>query len=385
MWDISSLQLAKLQFFSSLSFFSVFGLCTVALGWLLLFAKCMTHGRQEDGHWMELYRFWVRIFALTMTVTLLGMVYLLIQAGSLWPSLFVRLGSVTGPLIVLLAALTFTIKLFVIDVMLYRQGSLASWLHSAFVALAAVGLTAISVLLIWFQSWLNFPAGLESGAMPLVVNDWLALALHPQAWPRMLFMTALAGLTMGSLMMSISASEALAKPLNRAENLGFWLGSILTFVALAVSVVSGYLFHADFFRKPQALPLPAQWAEKLGVVLLALLALVCLAQWLWYLSRRSDFGRLPRLMLQVIVWMGPAGWLVVWLTQILLSLRDGQFFVHQTITFAEAFSEPGLLVVAAATLVQWLVLASILAGFVFLAQRAARYGVVPVRKIRRTA
>ncbi len=385
MWDISSLQLAKLQFFSSLSFFSVFGLCSVALGWLLLLSKCMTHGRQADSRWMDLYRFWVRIFALTMTVALMGMVFLLIQAGSLWPNLFVRLGSVIGPLVVLVASMTFVIKLFVIDVMLYRQGSLASWLHSVFVLLSVLGLTAIAVLLIGFQSWLQFPAGLTPDTLPLGLTDWRALVLHPQAWHRILFMTALACLGTGALMISISASEALGKPLNAAEQLGFRVGAILTPVALVTSVIAGFLFRKELFRDIDALPMSAQLTGKLLLGLLVLLALACLAQWLWYLKRHSEFGRMPRRLLQGLVWTGPAAWAVLWLTQMLMSLRDGQFFLHQAITFAEAFSEAGPLVISGVMLVMWLVFAVILAGFVFLSLRAARYGVVPVRKIRRTA
>ncbi len=386
MWDISSLQLAKLQFFSSLSFFSAFGLCTVVLGWLLLFCKGMTHRKAADGRWMEMYRFWVRIFALSMTVALLGMVFILIQSGALWPNLFVRLGPVSGPLIVLIAAITFIIKLFVTDVMLYRQGTLSSWLHSIFVLLAALGLTVIAVLLICFQSWLHFPAGLAPDTLPLTLTDWRAFILQAQAWHRVAFMIALGALGVGGLMVSISASEALAKPLNAAEQLGFRIGTGLMTLGLVVLATSGAVFQTELFRQGAALPIIGLWAQKLVLGLLVLLALVSLIQWCWYLKRRNDFGKLPHWVQHVLVWVGPVSWLVMWLTYVLLSLRDGQYFVHGLVTYAEAFSsEQGIVLISAVTVVMWLLFAVIVAGFVFLARRAARYGVVPVRKIRRTA
>ena len=386
MWDISSLQLAKLQFFSSLSFFATFGLYTVVLGWLLLFSKGMTHRKAADGRWMEMYRFWVRIFALSMTVSLLGMVFILIQAGALWPNLFVRLGPVSGPLIVLIAALTFIIKLFVTDVMLYRQGTLSSWLHSIFVLLAALGTTSIATLLICFQSWLHFPAGLVPDTSPLTLIDWRVFILQAQAWHRIAFMIALACLGVGGLMISISASEALAKPLNAAEQLGFRIGAGLLTLGLGLLVVCCVLFQAELFRQETPLPAIALWAQKLVLGLLLLLAVASLSLWGWYLKRRSEFGKLPRWAQHVLVWVGPASWLVLWLTLILLSLRDGQYFVHGLVTYAEAFSseQTGMLI-GAVTVIMWLLFAMILAGFIFLARRAARYGVVPVRKIRRTA
>jgi|GEM_PF-701146 len=386
MWDISSLQLAKLQFFSSLSFFSVFGLCTVVLGWLLLFCKCMTHRKAADGRWMDMYRFWVRIFALSMTVSLLGMVFLLIQSGALWPNLFVRLGPVSGPLIVLITASTFIIKLFVTDVMLYRQGTLSSWLHSIFVSLAALGLTVIAVLLICFQSWLHFPAGLASDAVPLTLTDWRVFILQAQAWHRVAFMIALGCLGVGGLMVSISASEALTKPLNAAEQLGFGIGTGLTTLGLGALAASGAAFQTELFRQAAPLPIIGVWAQQLVLGLLVLLALVSLAQWCWYLKRRSDFGKLPRWAQHVLVWVAPASWLALWLIHVQLSLRDGQYFVHGLVTYAEALSsEQGVVLISAVTVVMWLLFAVILAGFIFLARRAARYGVVPVRKIRRTA
>src|SRR5690606_27049349 len=120
--------------------------------------------------------------------------------------------------------------------------------------------------------------------------------------------------------------------------------------------------------------------------LLVLLARVSLFLWCWYVKRRSDFGKLPRWALHVTVWVAPASWLALWLTHLLLSLRDGQYFVHGLVTYAEAFSsEQGAVMISAVTVVLWLLFAVILAGFIFLARRAARFGVVPVRKIRRTA
>jgi cytochrome d ubiquinol oxidase subunit I len=155
---------------------------------------------------------------------------------------------------------------------------------------------------------------------------------------------------------------------------------------LGVLAASGAVFQTELFRQVAPLPIIGLWAQKIVLGLLLLLALVSLVQWCWYLKRRSDFGKLPRWVQRVLVWVAPASWLVLWLTHVLLSLRDGQYFVHGLVTYAEAFSsEQGVVLISAVTVVMWLLFAVILAGFIFLARRAARYGVVPVRKIRRTA
>lgn len=384
MWDISSLQLAKLQFFSSLSFFGIFGLATLGQAWLLLFCKCMAHWR-SDGKWVHMYRFWVRIFALSMTVSLLLMLFLLVQSGALWPHLFVRLGSVTGPLIVLVVSLVFVIKLFVIDIMLYRQNSMAPILHSVFVLLTALGVTTLAILLVAFQSWLNFPAGLQGDVAPLALSSWRSLVMHVQGNHRLLFVGALALLCLAFLLAAVGARHALNRSPDVTGYLDFKTAAVLAALGLLGSVASGMLYHDELFRPLAALPGLARWAAYAAMVLLATQGLGCLVLWFCVLRRSDDVSRLPRFWLHGIVWLGPLAWLSVAIALFLLSMKDGLFFVSRQITYAEAYSEQAFAMMAGSTLLMWALFAAIAAGFVFLVLRAIRFGVVPVRKIRRTA
>ncbi len=59
--------LARIQFAANISFHILFPTITIALGWALLFFK-LRYNRTRDEAWMDAYRFWVKIFALSFAM-----------------------------------------------------------------------------------------------------------------------------------------------------------------------------------------------------------------------------------------------------------------------------------------------------------------------------
>ena len=90
------LWLSQIQFFVSLGFMSLFLVTELGLAWVLLFFKVQAL-RTGDAAWTAAYRFWVRVFALAFILTFASSMPVLIQFGSLWPSLMDKVGEVAGP------------------------------------------------------------------------------------------------------------------------------------------------------------------------------------------------------------------------------------------------------------------------------------------------
>ncbi|HLO61669.1 MAG TPA: cytochrome ubiquinol oxidase subunit I, partial [Azonexus sp.] len=61
------LLLSRLQFAANMSFHILFPAISIGLAWVLLYFK-LRHSRSGDAAWMEAYRFWVKIFALSFAI-----------------------------------------------------------------------------------------------------------------------------------------------------------------------------------------------------------------------------------------------------------------------------------------------------------------------------
>ena len=64
---MDTLLLSRIQFAANISFHILFPTITIALGWVLLFFK-LRFNRTGERKWMDLYLFWVKVFALSFAL-----------------------------------------------------------------------------------------------------------------------------------------------------------------------------------------------------------------------------------------------------------------------------------------------------------------------------
>ena len=73
--------LARMQFAANISFHILFPTITIALGWVLLFFK-LRFDKTGDAAWMEAYKFWVKVFALSFALGVVSGVTMSFQFGT---------------------------------------------------------------------------------------------------------------------------------------------------------------------------------------------------------------------------------------------------------------------------------------------------------------
>lgn len=100
----AALTLARIQFAANISFHILFPAITVALAWLLLLFKlrhraALRRGIPGADAWAELYRFWVRVFALVFALGVVSGVTMSFQFGTNWPGFMLKVGNIAGPLL----------------------------------------------------------------------------------------------------------------------------------------------------------------------------------------------------------------------------------------------------------------------------------------------
>ena len=62
-----TLMLSRIQFAANISFHILFPAITIALAWFLFYFK-LRFQLSRDEVWMRVYRFWVKLFALTFAL-----------------------------------------------------------------------------------------------------------------------------------------------------------------------------------------------------------------------------------------------------------------------------------------------------------------------------
>lgn len=231
--------LSQVQFFLSVSFMSLFLVIELGLAWVLLYFKVRSHGAGHAG-WIAAYRFWVRVFALALVLTLASSMPVLIQFGSLWPSLMDRIGEVAGPLLAVSILTTFIFKSCFLGAMLFGQRRLSERAHTVMVLMVALGVTLSALWLIVLQSWMQTPAGVSLVDGQYSVTDWLSVMLNPSFGWSVGLLAATVVLTTAFLMSGVTARQSVRRSLDDSERQVFKTGLLMAMagvVVLAVAVV----------------------------------------------------------------------------------------------------------------------------------------------------
>lgn len=441
--DISTLSLARAQFVASLSFLALFLAVSLALAWVLLFFKVRARWSGRAG-WTAAYRFWVRIFALAFVLTLAASVPVLIQIGSLWAGLMDKIGNVAGPLLGYGILSVFILKSCFLGVMLFGQRRVSDGAHTLAVLMVAMGQLVAVFWVLALQSWMQTPDGAVLVDGRYQVYDWMAVVLNPSVGWRMAVVAVGAALAASFLMMGVTALQALRRPLGDGERNAFKTALVIALLAailqIPVATGAGQLMAklqpakaaaaAGFWEsgsEPQLvlfgwpdarahtnvsdvtihnaggrwlhrnadgsymgldkysgmLPPVALtfWSLRVAVALGLLMLAVACVTFLWTFRRGLDPSTLPVWWQRVLCGMMFSGGIAVVASWWVSIIGLQPFVVNGTITQSEVLGQIPSSTVLYGLLGYGLLYALLLAAFTGMLFHAARYGVVPVRKL----
>lgn len=223
--------LGRVQFTVCLGFLALFTALALALAWLLLFFKLKARSSGNPG-WTVAYRFWVRIFALAFVLTLASGVPVLVQLGTIWSGLMDKIGNVAGPLLGFAVLSVFALKSCFLGVMLFGQRRVPETVHTLSVFMVALGELAAVFWVLALVSWMQTPDGAVAIDGRYQVYSWAAVLFNPSLkWALGVNLLG-AALTVAFLVMGITAWQALRRPLDDGERLGFKAALVLACAAI---------------------------------------------------------------------------------------------------------------------------------------------------------
>src|SRR5207237_7651765 len=93
-----ALLLALVQFGLNIAFHILFPSITIGLAWVLAYFR-LRYEVTRDAAWLETYRLWVKVFALTFAMGVVTGVVMSFQFGTNWPGYMNKVGNIAGPLL----------------------------------------------------------------------------------------------------------------------------------------------------------------------------------------------------------------------------------------------------------------------------------------------
>ena len=235
---MDTLILSRIQFGANISFHILFPTITIALGWVLLFFKLRFNATGEE-RWMEAYRFWVKVFALSFAMGVVSGITMSFQFGTNWPGFMETVGNVAGPLLAYEVLTAFFLEAVFLGIMLFGYSRVPGWLHTLATFLVAFGTTMSAFWILVLNSWMHTPVGYELRDGVVHATDWLAIIFNPSMPYRLTHMLLASGLTVSFLIAGVSAlrwliwsdrSESVRTTLKVGATLGALLIPVQVFI-----------------------------------------------------------------------------------------------------------------------------------------------------------
>ncbi|MEW9798817.1 cytochrome ubiquinol oxidase subunit I [Alteromonas sp. CYL-A6] len=205
---MDAFMLSRLQFALNISFHILFPTITIALAWFLFYFKCRSN---LSGHpvWMRIYRFWVRVFALTFALGVVSGVTMSFQFGTNWPGFMEKVGNVAGPLLGYEVLTAFFLEATFLGIMLFGIRKVPNWLHTLSTFIVAAGTTASAFWILSLNSWMQTPQGHDVVNGIVIAKDWSEIIFNPSFPYRFAHMLLASGLTASFLIAGLSAYRLL--------------------------------------------------------------------------------------------------------------------------------------------------------------------------------
>ena len=235
---MDALLLSRLQFALNISFHILFPTITIALGWFLFYFKLRSN---LSGHpvWMRIYRFWVRVFALTFALGVVSGVTMSFQFGTNWPGFMEKAGNIAGPLLGYEVLTAFFLEATFLGIMLFGMRRVPNWLHTLATFIVAAGTTLSAFWILSLNSWLHTPQGHEVIDGVIYAKDWSAIIFNPSFPYRFSHMLLASGLTASFLIAGLSAYRLLIGDNKIAPKLALKTATYTAAVLIPLQILAG--------------------------------------------------------------------------------------------------------------------------------------------------
>ncbi|PTS84488.1 cytochrome ubiquinol oxidase subunit I [Sphingomonas sp. HMWF008] len=241
---IDPIILARAQFAFTVSFHFIFPSFSIGLASYLavLEGLWLRTGKQL---YLDIFRFWVKIFAVAFAMGVVSGIVMSYQFGTNWAVFSDKTGPILGPLMAYEVLTAFFLEAGFLGVMLFGMKKVGKRLHFIATCMVAVG-TAISAFwILSANSWMHTPQGYAINAQGqfVMAGSWLKVIFNP-SFPYRFVHTVIAAYLTTSLVVGATGAWHLLK--NPSEpharkifSMAMWMAAIVAPIQIMVGDAHG--------------------------------------------------------------------------------------------------------------------------------------------------
>ncbi|WP_341756787.1 MULTISPECIES: cytochrome ubiquinol oxidase subunit I [unclassified Candidatus Tisiphia] len=197
--------LSRIQFAFTVSFHIVFPSFTIGLAsWLAVVEGLWL--KTGNNIYQELYKFWIKIFAITFGMGVVSGVVLSYQFGTNWSGFSDKVGNVLGPILAFEVLTAFFLESSFLGIMLFGWDRVSKKMHFAATLIVAIGTIISAFWILAANSWMQTPTGYEVRADNVLYPvSWLEITFNPSFPYRFCHMIVAAYLTTSFVIGGVAA------------------------------------------------------------------------------------------------------------------------------------------------------------------------------------
>jgi cytochrome d ubiquinol oxidase subunit I len=237
--QLSAITLARIQFGFTVSFHFIFPAFSIGLASYLAVLEGMWLWTKRPVY-LDLYRYWLKIFALAFGMGVVSGITLSYQFGTNWSVFSDKAGSVIGPLMAYEVLTAFFLEAGFLGVMLFGMKRVGPKLHFVATLAVAVGTFISAFWILSANSWMQTPQGYAVNAHgQFVPADWWKIIFNP-SFPYRLTHTVLAAyLTTALAVGAVGAFHLLKDKANAGARVMFNMAMGMVTATAPVQIFAG--------------------------------------------------------------------------------------------------------------------------------------------------
>jgi len=234
--------LARAQFAFTISFHILFPAFTIGLASYLavLEGLWLKTGKQV---YIDLFRFWLKIFAVSFGMGVVSGVVMSYQFGTNWSRFSDIAGNILGPLLSYEVITAFFLEAGFLGIMLFGEKKVGKGIHFFATCMVAIGTLISTFWILSANSWMQTPQGYEIIDGRFFARSWFEIVFNPSFPYRLMHMVLAAYLTTAFVVGAVGAYHLLRYKGNEAArtmfSMAMWMAALVAPIQIFVGDMHG--------------------------------------------------------------------------------------------------------------------------------------------------
>jgi len=252
--------LSRLQFAAATMFHFIFVPLTLGLSLLVAFMETR-YARTGDKTWLDMTRFWGKLFLINFAVGVVTGLTLEFQFGTNWSRYSAFVGDIFGSLLAIEASVAFFLESVLLGVWIFGWKKLSARAHALVMWLVALAGTFSAIWILIANAWMQHPVGYAIRNGRAELTDFLAVVTQRFAVLEILHTISAAYILSAFFVMGISAWHLLKKQHVEVFTRSFKIALVFGLVFSFFEVIEGHMHGADLAHTQPAklAALDAHW------------------------------------------------------------------------------------------------------------------------------